>query len=105
MSKIPREFSQYIRPLQAYFSPDDVESYREFRQILKGCEHPGFTGYQVIYWLANDNHSGQTSLGYYLSSNCPYKPGPCESTETLKESDFDFERAYAALEPIAVKYF
>ena len=105
MSKIPREFLEYLWPLQACFTTDDVESYKEFRLILKECEHPGFTGYQAIYWLGNDYHSGQSSLGYSLQSTSPYKPGPCESTESITEIDFDFERAYEALEPIAVKYF
>jgi hypothetical protein len=96
-----KQFLKYARPLTAQFTSDDAPVWREFLSVLKQTEHPGFTGFQCLYWLAAGNHSGQGSLGYLLSSSSPYTPSLNESPEKLASSDPDFEAAYEAVLPLS----
>jgi len=100
-----KEFLKYLKPLLATLTADDVESYRAFKRVLKDSESPGFTGFQVLYWLAVEYHGGLGSLGYLMACDSPYKPSLSESVRDLFETDWDFERGYQALEPLAAKYF
>ena len=96
-----KQFLEYARPLTIQFTSDDGPIWREFLSVLKRTEHPGFTGFQCLYWLAAGNHSGQGSLGYLLFSSSPYGPSLTESLQSLRDRDPDFEAAYEAISPLA----
>jgi hypothetical protein len=96
-----KQFLKFARPLTAQFTSDDAPAWREFLSVLKQTEHPGFTGFQCLYWLSAGNHSGQGSLGYLLSSSSPYTPSLTESPQSLRDRDPDFEAAYEAISPLA----
>lgn len=96
--------SELITEITEDFSTGDGHLLRKLISFLKTCENPVFTLHAAIYWICNDNHTGQRSKGYGLLSSSPYKPSPNESTDSLKEIDFEFSYVYDFLESLKIDH-
>ena len=69
---------------------------RDLYLRLRQSEDPHFMLVQAVYWVSNDNHQGQWSRAYKISStHCSsYFPGVFENSDRLKSEDREFEEMY-----------